>query len=101
MKIVSPALTPSSRRPRSAVSPATPAAAATAQSTDRLGRPRAQHGVLRLRVLAAAEHLITHGYARDSFADLVHHSGGVISDVARTAQGLAPGQGPGEDLPVE
>src|SRR5664280_1545746 len=72
MKIVSPARTLSSRRPRSAVSPATPAAAATAQSTagglaaqesstlrrstpcwtpGRPSRPGVQHGVLRLSVL--------------------------------------------------
>src|SRR5439155_21006948 len=58
------------------------------------------HRVLRLSVLGAAEHLITQRYPRDALTGLVHHAGGVVSEVTRTGQGLATGHGPGQQLPV-
>jgi enamine deaminase RidA (YjgF/YER057c/UK114 family) len=60
-----------------------------------------QCGAFRLSVLAAAQHLITRGYTRDLLADLVHHAGGVVSQVTRTGHRLAAGQGPGERHPVD
>src|ERR1035437_8527223 len=50
-------------------------------------RPGVQHGVLGLSVLAAAEHVIINGDPRDPLTDLVHHAGGVVSEITRTGQG--------------
>src|SRR5450759_1367944 len=67
----------------------------------RLGRPGVQHGVLRLGVLAAAQHVVAHGHTGDPLTDLVHHAGGVVAQVADTDLGLAAGHGAGEGLPVD
>jgi hypothetical protein len=60
----------------------------------RLGRPGVQHGILRLSVLAAAEHLVAHRDAGDPLADLVDHTGGVIAEVPAADHGLAPDRAP-------
>jgi len=67
----------------------------------RLARPGIKDRVLRLSVPATAQHLITHGDTRDPLADLVHHPGGVVTEITRADHRLAAGQDPGEGLPVD
>src|SRR3954471_19171859 len=102
MNTVSPSLTPSRRSPRSDVSPATPAAPATAQSTAKgFLAHLASTASSCLGVLAATEDVVADGHIRDPVAHLVNHAGGVVAEVSRARQGLAPGHGSADQLPVD
>ena len=74
------------------VSPATPAAAATAQSTDAGLRAQASSTAYSACVFgAAAEHVVADGHAGHALADLVDDAGGVVAEIARTVERLAAG----------
>src|SRR5271157_5870961 len=87
-KIVSPALTPSRRRPRSLVSPATPAAAATAQPVGGGLAAQASSAAYSAWVSWPRPNTSSpRGDPGDPLTDLVHHAGGVVSEITRTGQG--------------
>src|SRR3954453_10731898 len=102
-KIVSPGLTPSRRRPRSLVSPATPAAEATAQSIDgglRTHASRTAYSAWGFRPRPNTSPPPHTPPPPTPPAALVHHAAGVEAETTRPDQRRAAVHRPGHGLPV-